>query len=146
MNSKPVQQKATNDRAGMGPIWVKTFLSVLRKTGNVTTACAKAKIERSTAYRRKTDDKDFSAAWTVALDEAADHLEAEAWRRAVAGVLKPVFQGGKRVGQVREYSDTMLALLLKAHKPEKYRERFDHKVELDVTQLSDDELRQIVED
>jgi hypothetical protein len=49
-------------------------------------------------------------------------MEAEAYRRAVKGVLKPVVQQGRVVARVRLYSDSLLALLLKAHAPEKYRE------------------------
>jgi hypothetical protein len=56
----------------------------------------------------------------------ADQLEQEARRRAHDGVRKPVYQGGKRVGYIQEYSDTLLIFLLKGLRPEKYRERFEH--------------------
>ena len=49
-------------------------------------------------------------------------MEAEARRRGVEGTLKPVFYKGEECGQVREYSDTLLIFLLKAHDP-KYRDR-----------------------
>ena len=55
--------------------------------------------------------------------------ETEAWRRGKAGVLKPVYQGGKKVGSVREYSDTLPILCSKARDPEKYRDR----QQIDVT-------------
>lgn len=115
------QQNATTDRAR--PVWENAFLKVLRKQGNVTKACAAAKIERSTAYRHKESDKAFAELWQEALDEAADHLEAEAWRRATVGVKKGVYYQGERVDTELEYSDSLLALLLKAHKPEKFRDR-----------------------
>ncbi|MBX6773030.1 MAG: hypothetical protein IRY83_14975 [Chloroflexi bacterium] len=54
-----------------------------------------------------------------------DALEAEAWRRAVDGVERPVYQNGQRVGAVREYSDTLLIFLLKGGRPQKYRERYE---------------------
>jgi hypothetical protein len=117
------QQNATADRAR--EVWEKAFLSTLRKIGNVTRACAAAKIERSTAYRHRAAYPDFAEEWNEALDEAADRLEAEAWRRAVEGVLEPIYQKGEKVGVVRKYSDALMALLLKAHKPEKYRDRMD---------------------
>lgn len=56
-------------------------------------------------------------------------MEAEAWRRGKTGVLKPVYQGGKKVGSVREYSDTLLIFMLKGTRPEKYRDR----QQIDVT-------------
>lgn len=56
----------------------------------------------------------------------ADRLEREAMRRAHEGVRKPVYQGGKRVGFIQEYCDTLLIFLLKGLRPEKYREWFEH--------------------
>lgn len=46
-----------------------------------------------------------------------------------------------------EYSDTLLIFLLKGARPEVYRERADvrHSGKIDVSALSDDELRAIVE-
>ena len=57
--------------------------------------------------------------------------EDEAFRRAVEGVDKPVFQGGQRVGFIKQYSDNLLAVVLKAENPDKYSEK--HKVEHDGT-------------
>ncbi len=54
--------------------------------------------------------------------EACDALASEARRRAVEGVLKPVYYKGKLVGFIREYSDTLLMFLMKAAMPEKYRD------------------------
>jgi len=49
--------------------------------------------------------------------------EEEADRRGMEGVKKPQFHKGKVCGYVREYSDSMLALQLKAGNPDKYSER-----------------------
>ncbi len=49
-------------------------------------------------------------------------LEAEARRRAVEGVRKPVYCRGEIVGTVKEYSDTLLIFLMKGARPEKYRD------------------------
>ncbi len=57
----------------------------------------------------------------------ADLLEDEAVRRAKDGVEEPVYQGGKLVGHVQKYSDTLLIFLLKGAKPEKFRERSQHE-------------------
>ena len=67
-------------------------------------------------------DPDFALAWDEAVNIAADALEREAWRRAVEGFEEPVHYRGEVVGYVKKYSDRMLELLLKAHRPEKYRE------------------------
>src|SRR5574337_1699712 len=66
---------------------------------------------------------DFSAAWDAALELGTDSLEDEAVRRAHEGTLKPVYQGGKKVGTIREYSDTLLIFMLKARRPERFKER-----------------------
>ena len=109
--------------------WKAVFLRELARVGIVGAACKKAKIGRTTAYKLRDEDADFAAAWDAALDDAADDMEAEAWRRGKTGVLKPVYQGGKKVGSVREYSDTLLIFMLKGTRPEKYRDR----QQIDVT-------------
>jgi hypothetical protein len=98
------------------------FLAELMKRGIVTHAAKKARIAPKTAYRHKASDPDFSAAWDEAIDIAAGLLEAEAHRRAVTGSLEPVFYQGQKCGLVRKYSDTLLIFLLKAHKPERFKD------------------------
>jgi hypothetical protein len=104
------------------------FLKALAESGIVGVAIKAAGICRDTAYLWRKDDSDFAQAWDEALEQATEKLEAEAYRRAHDGVLKPVFQNGQEVGQIREYSNTLLIFLLKAQRPEKYRD--NAKVEL----------------
>jgi len=84
--------------------WRASFLTVLAKSANVSQACKKAGISRQAAYRAYDSDLEFQAQWDSALEEACDFLEKEAWRRAL------------------KQSDTLLMFLLKAHRPQKYRE------------------------
>lgn len=102
------------------------FLDALEETASVSAACKQSGLPRRTAYEWKEADVGFAKAWEAALDRAVGVLEDEAVRRAMVGVDKPVFHQGKRCGVIREYSDTLLIFLLKAQKPEKYRERFEH--------------------
>lgn len=102
--------------------WRAKFLGALAQTGNVLAATTRAGIDRTTAYKRRYRDGKFAAAWDQALEDAADLLEIEARRRATKGVARPVFQGGKHVGDVTEYSDTLLMFLLRGANPKKYRE------------------------
>ena len=87
---------------------------------------------------------DFALAWDVAVDAAADALELEARRRAVEGTEKPVFFQGYECGRIREYSDTLLIVLLKANRPGKFRERVEHtflkQAAREVREASDEEL------
>lgn len=110
-------------------MWVKGFLASLRLYANVSKACRDVGIDRSTPIQYKNrvpegeDRSWFARLWEEAVSEGADRLEEEAWRRATEGTERPVYQGGQMVGTVREFSDTLMVLLLKGHKPDKYRER-----------------------
>lgn len=106
--------------AGRG--WEELFLKALAETGNVSAAAKLAGVARQTAYEAKELRPEFAARWDDALEEACDALELEARRRAKDGAEKPVFYLGREVSRVREYSDVLLIFLLKAHRPEKYRE------------------------
>jgi hypothetical protein len=112
----------------------RRFLETLAETGNVTAAAAAAGISRGGAYDHRQIDDAFAAAWREAEEIAADKLEAEAWRRAVDGVSEPVISMGKLVRDendqpvtIQRYSDNLLALLLRAHRPEKFRDRTSHE-------------------
>jgi hypothetical protein len=105
----------------------ETFLAKLTETCCVLRSAEAAGINRVRLYEMRAADPEFAEAWAKALDAGTDVLEAEAIRRAVEGVDEPVFQGGELVGHVRKYSDTLLARLLDAHKPEKYRQRSEVK-------------------
>jgi hypothetical protein len=101
----------------------ETFLETLASSCNITAACRAANVSRATAYRWREEDESFDAAWRFALDEAVDELEREAWRRAKDGVDRPITYQGQVTGYFREYSDRLMEVLLKAHRPEKYIER-----------------------
>lgn len=98
------------------------FCAALAETGIVSRACAAVDITRRTAYNWREDYPDFAQAWDRALQIGISALEDEAHRRAFEGVPEPVFHQGVECGSVRKYSDTLAIFLLKAHRPEKYRE------------------------
>lgn len=101
----------------------EAFLTSLRETCNISEAARTAGIGRRTAYEWKAADEAFAADWDEAEQEAADKLEREAWRRAVEGTDKPVTFQGAITATYKEYSDRMLELLLKAHRPDKFKDR-----------------------
>ena len=104
------------------------FLHVLEQHGQTAKAARAAGVSATTAYDHRNRDKDFNEAWAEALEHFRDRLEVEAYRRAVDGVDEPVYQQGMEVGVVRRFSDSLLTLLLKGHRPERYRERVDQTV------------------
>lgn len=120
-------RKINTDRAR------EIFLTTLAHAGNVSQACRASGLGNTTVYGWRAADPEFAAAWEVALKQAIDRLEGEAWRRAVEGVEKPVYQQGVMVGTVTEHSDRLMEVLLKAHGGEKYRDRVKADVSGNVT-------------
>jgi hypothetical protein len=106
------------------------FLKALADTGIVSVAVEIAGTSRTRVYELRKRNPGFAAAWEDAEERAADALEAEAWRRAVVGVQEPLVSSGKVVrdddGQplaIRRYSDALMLALLKARRPEKFKDR-----------------------
>ena len=77
---------------------------------------------RETVYDWQERDDQFAVAFRQAEIQATETMEEEAYRRAVKGTAKPVYQGGSKVGTVQEYSDVLLIFMLKARHPHKYRD------------------------
>lgn len=100
----------------------EAFLEALSETASVVKACEISGLSRRTAYNWRDADTDFAAQWDAALTLGTDALEDEAVRRAHEGTDKPVFYKGEICGHIREFSDTLLIFMLKARRPEKFRE------------------------
>ena len=116
--------KATRQRAR------EDFLAALRQQPNITLAAQAANLSRQTMYEWREKDAAFAADWDAALEEGIDLAEAEMWRRGIEGWDEPVFgrvakDRDGEIGTVRKHSDAMLTLALKAHRPEKFRDRAD---------------------
>ncbi|MEJ0017521.1 MAG: hypothetical protein WDN25_13340 [Acetobacteraceae bacterium] len=122
------------------------FLEALANSANVSASCTAAGIARSSAYEWRASDPAFKAAWDEAVELGLDALEDEAIRRGRDGVEKPVYQGGKAVGTVREYSDTLLMFMLNGRRPERFRRNVSAEIAgknggpIDVRNLSTDQL------
>lgn len=100
----------------------KIFIQTLALTGIVGRAATAAGWPRGYAYTVRGDDAEFAKLWDQAVEFATDTLEEAARVRAVEGVSKPVYQQKELVGYVTEYSDTLLVQLLKAKRPNEFRE------------------------
>jgi hypothetical protein len=87
--------------------WQPAFLEALEKGHTVAGACKAANVGRTTAYEARQRDEDFAVAWRDLEEHAIEVLEAEAYRRAIDG------------------SDRLMMFLLKARRPDVYRERMD---------------------
>jgi hypothetical protein len=96
------------------------FLAALAEHGCVTWAARAAGYARQYVYELRAAEPTFAQAWDDAREEAADHLEHEAWRRALVGVEVPMVHQGVVVGTYKRYSDALLMVLLAAMRPERY--------------------------
>lgn len=101
------------------------YLEALAETGVITYAAKRAQIARQTVYDWLEADPDFNRRHAEAIVESTERMEAEAYRRAVTGVAKPIYYKGEQVGTITEHSDGLLQFMLRARKPETYRERID---------------------
>ena len=165
--SEEIEQNGTPKRR---PKWAKAFIAALSRTGNIRQSCEAAEVGRTTVYTLRDVDETFKTEWEIALDESADLLEQEARRRAEQGVQRLKFHNGNVIMVQalspegtplvndknepimvpyieHEYSDTLTIFLLKGIRPEKYRDNvaIRHSGKIDVSKLSDDELRAIIE-
>lgn len=129
----------------------EAFLGAFEETGMVTAACEMVGVGRSTVYEERQRNEDFAVAWADVEERSTERMEAEAYRRAVEGTSEPVVSAGEIVTHVQKYSDSLLQFMLKARRPEKYRERMDvnhggrieNRVRLDLEKLDDGELAEL---
>ena len=107
------------------------YLKAVSQWGTITAGCREARVTAATILQWREHDLEFSIREQQAREALVDQLEEEALRRGVKGVQRPVYQAGHLVGYQTEYSDLLLQLLLRANRPEKYREKAD----INVTQV-----------
>lgn len=126
------------------------FLEALAECGCIRDSLQAAGLPKATAYTMRAEDETFKAQWNVALEAGCDALEDEAVRRGMRGVDEPVYQGGKQVGTIRKYSDTLLMFILNGRRPEKFKHRHEHTgaggrpLIPTARELTDDELLAVV--
>jgi hypothetical protein len=98
------------------------WLEAFEKAGTVVAACKAAGVGRTTAYEWRQKDEAFALAWADIEEATTEAMEREAFRRGVEGTVEPLVSAGKHVTDVKKYSDTLLIFMLKARRPEKYRD------------------------
>lgn len=113
-----VLAKYQDSRAVLAKKKRKVFLSILAKTGQVAVAArACGHTDTSTFQHFRRHDEDFAEDWNHALEAAANILEEEAVRRAIEGVLEPVYYKGEIAGYKTNYSDTLMMFILRKLDP-----------------------------
>ena len=99
------------------------FFETLAKTCNVTESASVIGVTRQHVHHLRRTNKDFAKSWEDAMEQATDALEHAARTRAMDGYQRPVYQRGELVGYEPCYSDALMITLLKAHRPEKFRDK-----------------------
>lgn len=111
--------------------WKPDFLAALADTGMVSEACKAAHVGRSTVYDARQRDEQFALAWADVEEASTEELERVAVRRACEG------------------SDVLLIFLLKARRPEKYRDnvhvQHSGHVDHDLKRMTAQELEQLAD-
>ena len=138
--SKPATKKPAKPRKGDSQIRSaiqsrslrKLFLELYRKIGKASVVLRQMGLSRAWLDKWRNRSPDFLAAMGLAHEDFIDGIEEEARRRAVDGVVKDVYHHGRVVGKEKVYSDRLLAMMLKAHRPDVYREnsRVEHAGEV----------------
>lgn len=128
LSSIPVVESVTQagGRGNEGPSIEKVnrFLhAVVANCGNITAASEVAEISRMWVYLEERRNEEFAQKFREAQQMGLDALEDEARRRAAQGVERGIYHKGELVDTERVYSDTLMTLLLKGGKPEKYKDR-----------------------
>lgn len=116
--------------------WRRPFLEALSEVPNISRAARIAGVTYRWARQCFTNDPDFAEEWAEAMDIAVERLEEAAFKRAVGEGRQYKFnkkgqplrfpEGHPQAGKPyyeHVASDAMTTLLLKAHRPEKYKDR-----------------------
>lgn len=99
------------------------FLEYLSETGNIGEAARHAQLSRKQVHQARRDPN-FARLFEEAHDLGVQAIEDEAVSRATKGTIEPVYWKGRRVGTLRKKSDLLLMLILKAKRPELYRDNY----------------------
>lgn len=92
------------------------FLASFSRYGLKAKAARAAGVDRVTVYRWEADET-FAQLERLAFEDSKDAIVEAMAERGMDGVDQPVYQGGKKVGTLKRYSDAMLLALAKARMP-----------------------------
>lgn len=99
------------------------FIDKLSETGRPYEASKAIGVPLRALTDWRRFDPAFDDAWSFAWESVAAIAQDEAFRRAVEGVDKDVYYEGVVVGQVKEYSDSLLAKILTAYNPKQFSDK-----------------------
>lgn len=121
-------------------------MAALGSGASYTIAAERAGIARSALFKWRKDDPNFDQDCLDAEEEGTDRLEDEAMRRARHGVLKPILYKGEQVAEIREYSDTLMVTMLKARRPDRFKDRQQIQHEGTIETMDDAQIDKRIAD
>lgn len=127
------------------------FFDALLVNPSISAAADNAGLSRGWLSNWRARSETFDNMVIRYQDVGISALEDEACRRAFEGDAEPIYNSkGFLIGEKRKRSDILLMFYLKAHRPEKYRERSEQQItqttELRVGGVNRDFLLQQVTD
>ncbi len=98
------------------PAKQRMFLDTLARTANVTRSRCEAGASERQVYKLRQRNPAFRAAWTAALTEAYEALEATLLDHAINGYAKPIVRNGEHTGDIHETDHGLMLRLLAMHR------------------------------
>lgn len=139
--TRPTRRKPTTNRAEVKDYFQRedlvltpkltaelkmVFCRAYSRHGIISDGLSAAGVSRKTYYKWLKEDESFGDNCKMAKELANDFMEREARRRAIEGFDRPVIYKGEVTEYYKDYSDSLLSMLMRGNKPEKYKERTEH--------------------
>lgn len=116
------------DNKAITPALQDAFLAAIRLFPNITEAAKAVGCHRSSHYEWLKSDPDYAERFRDAMDEGLDTIEKAAIDLATGKLSKKIVSAGKVLGEEPVYSERMIEMLLRAHRPDRYRDRSSHEI------------------
>lgn len=124
----------------------RAFIGAYIETCSITKACEAVGIARSVHYTWLAEDPLYRDDFFASKPQVAERLEDEAVRRGFEGIPKPITVAGERE-VIMEYDSSLLRDLLRAHAPNRFRDRQSVEINwgtFDATKLTEAQLMSLL--
>lgn len=98
------------------------FFAALSGCANITKSCKMVDMPYSYVLKNRHERPDFAERYDEAMKKGLQALEDKALEYAFDGIPRGVYYQGAKIGEEKEPSERLIEFVLKANKPEKYRE------------------------
>ena len=128
-----IKQKQKWDKGRDDTEMREGYLSLIREGYTNKDAAAACGCSSQYFRRRRKEDPAFQEQYEIAREDGNDVIRGEIKRRAVDGILEPVYQKGMLVGHKKVFSDNLLVHLSKSRMPEEFgdKQTVQHNHKLD---------------